>query len=355
MSDLITTVRQATPARVTRSLRQAGALPEGRAVRVRVVDSRPSPGGRVARLEVEYSPGAPEAAPRKLFLKLGYGRAEAALYQAVGTGDPGLPMVRCYDAAYETESDRCHLLLDDATETHGMASVWPLPPARRDAEAIVDCLARLHAHWWESPRLGEEVADLPHYLSSEEAYQGTHQWLKDVTAEYAERLGDCLPGDWLETYQQALAAWPRLWSVYWQPKLASRRGLTLIHGDAHPGNVLFPRDRELGRICLVDWQGYHIGVGTRDVAYLLSCHWHPRPEYARPYLMRYWESLKKYGVTDYSQEAFWLDYRVSIMNYLFDAPRLYQMGAGADLWWYIFERTLTAYREWRCEEAVVGQ
>ena len=50
-----------------------------------------------------------------------------------------------------------HLILEDLTETHAPATDWPLPPSDGQCRTILGSLGRLHAAWWEDPRLGVTI------------------------------------------------------------------------------------------------------------------------------------------------------------------------------------------------------
>jgi hypothetical protein len=54
-------------------------------------------------------------------------------------------------------SRRGILLLEDLTDTHFIATEWPLPPTLAQCETMVRGLARFHGAWWDSPHLGTSV------------------------------------------------------------------------------------------------------------------------------------------------------------------------------------------------------
>jgi hypothetical protein len=65
---------------------------------------------------------------------------------------------RCFDAFWHEETRLWHLLLEDLTDSHIIASTWPLPPTLEQCQAIVRTRARFHAEWWDDPRLVEKVS-----------------------------------------------------------------------------------------------------------------------------------------------------------------------------------------------------
>lgn len=93
-------------------------------------------------------------------------------------------------------------------------------------------------------------------------------------------------------------------------RLTDRRALTIIHGDAHSWNFLFPRSGS-GPAYLIDWQLWHVDVGARDLAFFMALHWYPnrRRELEASLIERYHEALLAYGIANYSLDDLWLDYR----------------------------------------------
>jgi thiamine kinase-like enzyme len=59
---------------------------------------------------------------------------------------------------------------------------------------------------------------------------------------------------------------PRLLARY-----HARHNLTIIHGDAHPGNFL-PRDGGGRKVELIDWENGSIDTATDDLAYISYSH-----------------------------------------------------------------------------------
>jgi hypothetical protein len=68
---------------------------------------------------------------------------------------PGVP--RCFEAVWDADTRAWHLLLEDLTDTHVIATTWPLPPAIEQCERIVRARARFQAEWWDDPRLGISI------------------------------------------------------------------------------------------------------------------------------------------------------------------------------------------------------
>jgi hypothetical protein len=319
---------------------------------VEVVERSDSLWSHLAHLRPTYSEDAEPTLPKNLFLKYGNdGRSEVLFHNQIAKGFTTLPVVPCYEAVFSQETDKSHLLMLDLSETHGEMAPWPLPPRRRRGELIVECFARLHACWWEHAQLNRGVGRLPEALESNAAHREAARWWQEQYARFRAYLADRLTDDVQCIYDRLLAALPALWGAYWEPRVKAMKALTLIHGDAHPGNLMCPRDESadgVESIYLIDWQGYRVGTGATDLAYMVTCHWHSEEEQARPFLKHYYRALTHNGVTHYSWDNFWLDYQMAIVYYLLDPLRLFSIEAPALVWWPILHKCLTAYRQYHC-------
>ncbi|MBZ0280132.1 MAG: phosphotransferase [Anaerolineae bacterium] len=347
MSTVITDTTQVTPEWLTETLRRANVLPQGQVVSVDQHTSRPF-GSVVSRLKLSYSDDAPSDAPPRLFLKLAEaenhqqhperGRRESEFYGIVPVADfARLPLPRCYSAAHSTAG--FHLLLDDLSETY-VTIPHPLPPNQRQSEQAVDALAMLHAYWWDSPKLGQELGTPPEEKS---IFFGVEQHYP----AFADFLGDALWAERRGIFERVLANKSKL-----TMRLASRSALTLVHGDAHAWNFLYPAE---GTACLVDWEAYDVDVGISDLAYLMTLFWFPahRARDEMRLVRRYHEQLIANGVKRYDWAVCWDDYRYSVIRLLF-MPIVWwhekqDSDFWAELWWPRLERVLCAFEDLGCE------
>jgi len=340
-----------TAAHLTEVLRQAGALRAGAVRAVSVERARPTLVSEVAQLLIEYD--AEDAGPASVFFKrplpdgpAGSGEAaqrEMAFYAGVGAATPRGLLPRCFEAAPGTGGRSPYLLLEDLTDSHAVVGEWPLPPPVATCEAIVDTVARFHAFWWNHPSLGTPVApyrdavDLDRFRAD----------LARRVASFVEHLGDRLSPDRRLIYERFVRSLPRLLERY-----RSRRHLTIVHGDAHVWNLLVPRDRALRDIRLIDWEGWHPNVATNDLAYMMALHWYPerRRLLEQPLLRRYHDGIVAAGVTGYSFDALWEDYRLSALRCLTRPVWQQSLGLGAWIWWSHLERGMLAVDDLGCRD-----
>jgi hypothetical protein len=151
---------------LTATFRRTGVLGNAHVSNVAVETSRDTILSRIIRVRSTYS-AATDVAPPSLIFKTSHpdrvgdalhaGRQEVAFYDQVAPLMPTNIAPRCFEAYRDEETGAWHLLLEDLTETHAVPTQWPLPPARQQCGAIIRAHARLHASWWDSPRLGVSV------------------------------------------------------------------------------------------------------------------------------------------------------------------------------------------------------
>lgn len=347
-SELLPEPLPATPEWLSAVLRDAGVLPEGHVRQVRVVAEGRQAGTVFARLEVGYAPDAPATAPRKLFLKTPrpdrpvaltsrLGQREVTFYTRLAAGVPELPSIRCFAAAHAPASGAWHLLLEDVADTHTQTP-WPVPPSQGVCEQAVDALAALHAHWWDHPRLEQ---DLGAPITAADVRRGIAEADRLVRG-LLEFLGDRLSPDRRRVYERALAALPALWAWF-----GRRTAKTLCHGDAHLWNFLFPRHEGARPVYLCDWQTWAPGVPTLDLVTMIVLDWYPerRARLERGLVRRYHARLQAPGVRDYDWDACWHDYRMAAVNALFTPPWRWDNGTAAPYWWPHLETAMAAFED----------
>lgn len=351
MSEPITSIEQVTPAWLTEVLRDVDCLGAGEVVRVRTRGEQARIVSSVFHLEVEYSEDAPLDAPPRLFLKLsndelksGFRHKEVDFYNIIAPAAPQLPLIRCYDAVYSNETGASHVLLEDVSETHTQ-TLAPLPPSNRDCELAIDCIAHLHAHFWEHPRFVKERWR----RTSAQAFESLQQILSEHLGAFVEFLGDRLPAARRATYERVLAGSMQPWRRMIEPE-----GLTVSHGDAHCWNFLYPRDpaQEGSRALIFDWHLWHIDIPLKDLAFMIALNWYPerRARLEQPLLRRYHAALVERGVRNFSWEDCWRDYRQAVIRELFVPVWQWSSGMQAAVWWSNLEKIWLAFEDLRCAE-----
>jgi hypothetical protein len=325
-------------------------LDDGRVVSVEAEAPRDQLLSRVVRLRLDYE-GAAAAAPRSLILKIALpgpgitgpyvqGEREVAFYGKIAPATPAGLVPRCFDAAWQAETRQWHLLLEDLTDTHEIATPWPMPPDEKMCRRMVQTLARFHAAWWDDPRLGGEIGTR---LDAETARQAM-QSHAGAFERFADHLGDRLSPERRQLYERFFAAADGL-----QARVLTHRNVTLVHGDAHVWNCFVPKDGS-DDLRYFDWDTWRIGLPSSDLAYMMATHWYPerRRRFERPLLDHYCAALLAHGVQGYDRAALAEDYRRSVLMQLLMPVLQWSIGIPAFVWWSHLERITAAIDDLDC-------
>lgn len=307
---VLTDARQVTVAWIDGVLHAAGVSQRGAVSAIDVETAGDRAWSRIARIGVRYRDPATEPGPTRLLLKLcnddeqSFGRSEVDFYRRDYAGASGLPMPRCYDAAYAEGPRRYHLLLEDLSASHTNAD--DVLPDACFGHALAQSLAALHAHRWGEDSLRE----LGHTLPSRDevdAYVGhVSQGLEPMLA----LVGDGLAPQWL----------PRLRAMFdgladtFASRLRDAQGFALVHGDLNPGNLLVPKSRS-GPVLLIDRQPFDWSLtrwlAVSDLVLAMVPWWDTavRRRLEPLVLEHYGEALRTHGVTGYPLSKLRADYR----------------------------------------------
>ena len=295
-------VESITPAWLSQvvSTRHPGAIAEA----VEVVDAHSGTTGR-ARLRATWKPGtdAPEAlfaklAPtdpiqRQMVVMTGMGRREARFYAGPAAGMP-IRVPAPIWAGYSDDAGHYFMLIEDLA-----AIGCSFPSAKEDdggvhARAMIDTLARLHGHFWQSPRFSEDLSWIEPPMRSDFGPLMVQEGVKQFGAEMPPQFHEL--ADIYLHHTEPLC------------DLLDSGPQTLIHGDSHLGNTFF----DAGTVGLLDWACVCHAPGIRDVSYYL-CNSTPsaaRRERERGLLERYLARLVSAGGEAPAFDEAWRQYRL---------------------------------------------
>ena len=172
---------------------------------------------------------------------------------------------------------------------------------------VVRELARFHAAWWHSPRLGEHV-----WLqrSVDVVRAAIVMAYSTIWPAFYERFGERLS-------PELRAAGPTLGEKL-LPMLDAyaARPDTLGHGDFRVDNLFFGEAAHGRPLTVVDWQGcLRVWSGAYDLIYFLAGGLLPqdRRAHEQELIATYHAALVEAGVTDYSLDELTHDCRVSLL------------------------------------------
>lgn len=350
MTIVLKSIADCTPAWLTDVLYRQQLLTQGEVTEI-TIDRTLHMASLNHILAIRYSPDAATTAPQTLFLKLTrpdrlpLNDSEVVYYRHLGAS----LTPHCYDAQFDSQDGAYHVLLEDVSRTH-TAPHFPLPPTQRHAKLMVECLARLHAAWWENPHLAE-VATIPtpevihHYINH---CQGGLDRLMNF-------MGDRLPS----ARRDLLALVFDRHRHQMIQRAGKHQHLTLIHGDSHGANFLLPLNEADERVYLIDRQPFDWSLtswlGVSDLAYMMIHWWFPEHRRAleRPLLEHYWQTLQRLGVQNYSWDQLWEDYRLCAIQSLYVAVEWGRDDPIQDMafiWYPQLQHTFIALDDLNCHE-----
>jgi len=213
---------------------------------------------------------------------------ETRFYNQLAPELTGLP--KAYGSALDPLTGRFVLVLEDLAADNCEFPDTLHPLDRDQAGAIVELLARLHATFWDRP---------PGWLytaSADSASLLTGPLLKTSARRIAERSNILVEaGRFIDDNYRAVA------------RLIDTPPHTVMHGDAHPGNIYF-RNGEAG---LLDWQAVRRGHPGRELAYTMitSMTTADRQACEREVLDDYRRALAAAGGPELDRDELWDRYR----------------------------------------------
>jgi hypothetical protein len=236
---------------------------------------------------------AAQTAATRLMGEIGIlGETETRFYQELSPKVSGVP--RSYGSAFDPVTGRYVLVLEDLAidDCEFPDTLHPLTPDQ--ASKIVELLARLHATFWE------RVPEWAYTASADKFTAFTHHVLKPSLRRLASRSDVPVEkGRFIAENYGAVA------------RLIDEPPHTVMHGDAHPGNVYF-RNGEAG---LLDWQAVRRGHPGRELAYTLVTSMTPtdRQAHQRDLLDHYRQVLAGAGGPELDRDELWDRYRTGAL------------------------------------------
>jgi hypothetical protein len=271
------------------------------------------------RLRIRYNEAGRSAGlPERLFAKFsptvrarclvginGSSAGEVAFYNEIA---PTLPIdvPRCYYAAFEEQSCRTFVLLEDLVQTRSARFGTSVDIAidRGQAESMVSLLATLHGAFW-----GENNGPAYPYRTSlvyQEDFNNTLGF-EPLTIAGHDMAVDVLPPglrgrrlDWHPALMRSM-------------QLNAAATPTLLHQDTHLANWYALPDGSMG---IADWQCVARGQWALDVAYAMAIglSTENRRAWERDLLRAYLDRLAEFVAEKPSFDDAWLAYRQQMFH-----------------------------------------
>lgn len=282
--------------------------------------SQRSSWSRLHRLQLDFEAEASPTDVPDLILKVSrgprnpFGARELKLYHfAKEKPETKLPIPRAFDLGFDPATQSSHLLLEDLSQTHRTGFETPLEEI--SPLKVGEAIARFQAPF-SSPTGLAEFGLAPDSRAKFEAFfehcrGGLSACLEDLAGEGLGSLRAPLC--------QALDGAPELFLA----RLSDSRGISLLHGDLNPGNVLYPRSQP-GAILFLDRQPFswslEAWVGAHDLGVYGFLHLEKarRAKILPELLEGYTRGLESRGVP-VSQELIQADLKLSALACLHQA------------------------------------
>ncbi len=210
---------------------------------------------------------------------------------------------RSYWTGADQANGRFCLLLEDLGHLRARTQLESCDEA--DARLVVRSLARFHAKWWDAASLGEHS-----WLRRPEQSGATLMQLWGLSWDtFKDVLGDSLTAEVIAIGERI---GPEMLSLN---QRGAASATTIVHGDVSLGNVMFNDEAEDDGLCVLDWQGVHLGSGPGDLGYFmgLSLTVELRRELEEQLLHLYHDTLLAHGVAGYGYEQCYDDYRIGLL------------------------------------------
>jgi hypothetical protein len=308
-----------TPERLTSLLRKGGVLDTASVtgVTTSVIGAGAGFMGQLIHATLTYDRQEPDA-PATLIVKLPaahpenrevasffrFYEREVRFYQQIAD-EVALRTPRCYYSHFDPDSGDYVLLIEDlAPAVVGDQLGGCLA---EQADLCIGQLAKFHATWWDSDAL-EQLDWLP-ALSDEWYIQSVEQGYAQAWEPFLGFFGNRVSPK-LHDVAKRFGAQIR--------PLMARFGSsprTIIHGDYRLDNLFFAPPGAADQLAVADWQIAAKGRGVFDVAYFTAGTMPPQERKAaeRGLLRAYHEALTAGGVSGYTSDQCWEDYRASVL------------------------------------------
>lgn len=229
----------------------------------------------------------------------------------------------CYASLINDHDGQFGILMEDLTLRSARFPNAVEGVSLDEMRHLIGNLARLHAHFWESPRLDGDLAWLPTTCAGGMFPVFDAIGLNIIRDQVAKNP---FKQDLLKPLGKTV---DELWDANWKAQhIIYRQPHTLLHGDTHIGNTYVLPDGSGG---LLDFQLMVRGPWCHDLAYLLitGLDIDLRRQHERELIALYRDTLARHGVLNVptEDEAFLL-YRQSavwglVIGWLITPPQNY--------------------------------
>jgi hypothetical protein len=276
--------------------------------------------GLVTKVSLDYDASAGEPGPATVIAKFPtpsadnrvvadtfdmYGR-EVRFYQNLASKTPARAP-RSYAAELDGDSSDFVLLLEDLSyarfgeQTKGCGL--------KDGERSIDQMIKLNSTWWDktdSPGLEWlPLHDNPTQCA------GISHGFNSGWEPFLEGFGDTLPAGKVEQFAKV---GPAIEDLH---RMLCTGARTVVHGDFRLDNMFIGVDDDPDMVALFDWQAIAVSSGAHDLGYFMSQSLltEERRKHQDVLLHRFHDGICESGVTNYSFDQLFEDYRIASLYF----------------------------------------
>jgi hypothetical protein len=213
-----------------------------------------------------------------------------------------------FASAFDERTGQFGVIMEDLRLRSARFPNATTPIALEEITDLVTTLARLHARFWDSPRLESDLNWVP-TTSSGGMYPVFDAIGLDLIRDQVKK--NQFKQDLIAPLNRSV---DQLWKDNWRVQEILNKGPnTLLHGDSHIGNTYLLPD---GRGGLLDWQLMVRGRWSHDLTYLMvsGLDTETRRKHERNLISVYLDELRRQGVEQPpSPDEAWTLYRQSVV------------------------------------------
>ena len=222
-----------------------------------------------------------------------------------------LPIAQCFDAYISEDKGKYLVLLEDLSNEFYQPKEIDL--TLEDIWFSAACsLANLHTAFWNLDEIGSK--DL--IIDSMEEINSYIKNTYDSYEKFMKYAGNRFDTETLNIFEHALRISVDLETERYK-RICNKDNITLIHGDSHIYNFMFPHNQSKYSI-IIDFQFWGVGIGPRDLAHLTRESF-PKTygeEFHQLLMRKYHETLLLNGINGYSWNNCWKDYQKQVASML---------------------------------------
>ncbi len=349
MTTMITELDEVTEAWLSSVIRQP----------VKIVARRSNPAFKSNIIHLTVRSPTPTV-PEQLIVKLnadGMGEFEIKFYQLMAAQSEPLPILPPTLACNYIDG-QSYLVQADLSATHRTpitrddVLAGRTMPTNEDLRLMTTALAQLHAYWWEHPDLRTGTIPVRPWYGNLAEYRTHIQRREGEWGAFKQQVED-FPAELRQLYEDVLARLPQLWKRYLEPRITTLRNLTMSNGDSYFAQFLCPLPEAAGQHAyLVDFQEASVNFAAFDLVFMFAVFWTPQQRHANEretrLLRHYHDTLIQHGVTGYSWDQLWEDYRFMLALILFFPLFDAVSGASQHYWWTKMQCVVANFRDLDC-------